>query len=183
MAAKTRKARKKKKTTIRMDQRITKLAKTQPMISSRRTKDLKLPVRTVTIRWRLCEAKLLARSPCKVPLLKKKYMCWSRYKEHIDWSKKKWRNILWTDESKIDFFGSGATDSLSDVLQTLNSSEDGEAWQCKHHVMGMFLILWCGSYFSHTRDHGSVWVHQSTGRSHVAICRRGNAFEMGVSTR
>ncbi len=51
------------KTIIRMDRRIAKMAKTQSMISSR--------VSTVTIRRRLCETKLWARSPCKVPLLKK----------------------------------------------------------------------------------------------------------------
>uniref|UniRef100_A0A3Q3VWB0 Transposase Tc1-like domain-containing protein n=1 Tax=Mola mola TaxID=94237 RepID=A0A3Q3VWB0_MOLML len=75
-------------TTIRMDRRIARMAKSQPMISSGVIKDsLKLPVSTVTIRRRLCEAKFSARSPRKVPLLKKK--------------RRKWRNILWTDESKI----------------------------------------------------------------------------------
>lgn len=110
-----------------MDRRITKMAKAQPMISSRRIKeDLRLPVSTVTIRRRLCEAKLPARSPRKVPLLKKKIHVLKRLqfaKEHINWPKKKWRNILWTDESKIVLFESKGH-SLSDVLQTLNSSHN-----------------------------------------------------------
>uniref|UniRef100_A0A3B4Z6P7 Transposase Tc1-like domain-containing protein n=1 Tax=Seriola lalandi dorsalis TaxID=1841481 RepID=A0A3B4Z6P7_SERLL len=55
------------------------MAKARPMIRSRRIKeDLRLPVSTIP-----------ARSPHKVPLLKKIH---------------KWRNILWTDESKIVLF-------------------------------------------------------------------------------
>lgn len=99
----------KRKTTIRMDRRIARMVKTQPMISSRMIKDsLKLPVSTVTIRRRLCEANLSARSPRKVPLLRKRHVLKRIQfaKEHIGWPKEKWRNILWTDESKIVLFGS-----------------------------------------------------------------------------
>uniref|UniRef100_A0A3Q3QRF2 Transposase Tc1-like domain-containing protein n=1 Tax=Monopterus albus TaxID=43700 RepID=A0A3Q3QRF2_MONAL len=99
----------KRKTTIKMDRRITRMAKAQPMISSRMIKDsLELPVSTVTVRRRLCEANLFSRIPRKVPLLKKRHVQKRLQfaKEHINWPKEKWRNILWTDESKIVLFGS-----------------------------------------------------------------------------
>uniref|UniRef100_A0A8C1U7U2 Transposase Tc1-like domain-containing protein n=1 Tax=Cyprinus carpio TaxID=7962 RepID=A0A8C1U7U2_CYPCA len=92
----------KRKTTIKMDRRITRMAKAQPMITSRMIKDsLELPVSTVTVRRRLCEANLFSRIPRKVPLLKKRHVQKRLQfaKEHINWPKEKWRNILWTDET------------------------------------------------------------------------------------
>uniref|UniRef100_A0A3Q3JZU3 Transposase Tc1-like domain-containing protein n=1 Tax=Monopterus albus TaxID=43700 RepID=A0A3Q3JZU3_MONAL len=87
----------KRKTTIKMDRRITRMAKAQPMISSRMIKDsLELPVSTVTVRRRLCEANLFSRIPRKVPLLKKRHVQKRLQfaKEHINWPKEKWRNIF-----------------------------------------------------------------------------------------
>uniref|UniRef100_A0A665UXN1 Transposase Tc1-like domain-containing protein n=1 Tax=Echeneis naucrates TaxID=173247 RepID=A0A665UXN1_ECHNA len=69
-------------------ERITKMAKATPMIISRRLKEeLGLPVSTVTIRQHLCEAKLPARSPRKVPFKKKKKDVLKRLefaKQHTD---------------------------------------------------------------------------------------------------
>uniref|UniRef100_A0A3Q4AT14 Transposase Tc1-like domain-containing protein n=1 Tax=Mola mola TaxID=94237 RepID=A0A3Q4AT14_MOLML len=114
----------KRKTTIKMDRRITRMAKAQPMISSRMIKDsLELPVSTVTVRRRLCEANLFTRIPRKVPLLKKRHVQKRLQfaKEHINWPKEKWRNILWTDESKVVLFGSkGHLRMTSDNLPTIH---------------------------------------------------------------
>ena len=97
-----------RKTTKRDDRNIAKLAKKNPFTTSKKIKnDLELPVSTVTIRRRLIEANLLGRSPRRVPLLTKRNVS-NRLKFaklRVAWPKEKWRNILWTDESKIVLFG------------------------------------------------------------------------------
>lgn len=99
----------KRLTTEKTDRKIINLVRRKPNISSRQIKDeLNLNVSTVTIRRRLLEANLKARSPRKVPLLSKRHLK-NRLKfanDHLTWPKTKWRNILWTDESKMVLFGS-----------------------------------------------------------------------------
>ncbi|XP_065650341.1 uncharacterized protein LOC136078496 [Hydra vulgaris] len=65
-----------------------------------------------TVRRRLLDSKLPARTPRKVPLLGRKNIMKRKFfaKNHIAWRgpgmTKKWRNILWGDETKIILFNS-----------------------------------------------------------------------------
>lgn len=71
-----------------------------------RTANLQVGVHTV--RRRLREAGLNARRPAKKPLLTKKMtqarLNWA--KEHSSWTENDWKNVLWSDETKFNLFGS-----------------------------------------------------------------------------
>lgn len=99
----------KRKTSSYEDKRLIRFVKIDPFITPSKIKDdLKLSVSNRTIRRRLQEAKLIGRSPRKMPLLQKRHII-KRLKfarEHKDWPVTKWRNILWSDESKIVLMGS-----------------------------------------------------------------------------
>ena len=149
---------------------------------------LKLPVSTGTIRKCICEAKLSARSPCKVPLLEKmtcneevtisqitQQLAKREMKQHFV----KW----WKQDCSFWVLGPQFVRRPQNTEFRSQYTEDTEAWQGKHHPMGMFLILRCRASLSHTRDHGSVWIHQNTWRGHVSLCWKEKALEMDVSTR
>ena len=69
--------------------------------------NLCIPASVSTIKRRLRENDLCARSPRKVPKLSKKQIKnrLAFAERHKDWPASKWRNILWSDESKIVLFG------------------------------------------------------------------------------
>lgn len=88
--------------------RIVRYSKQNPFAAATEIKDKRAVEASVeTIRRRLRDANLAARSPRKVPLLKKMHVDkrLKFAKEHLDWPIEKWRNILWTDESKIVLYG------------------------------------------------------------------------------
>lgn len=96
-------------TSLQDERIIVRTVKKDPFITSTQIKkQLKLNVNTSTIRRRLIEAKLPGRSPRKVPLLSPKHIKAriSFAEERVSWPKEKWRNILWSDETKINLFGS-----------------------------------------------------------------------------
>uniref|UniRef100_A0A0K8TZE2 Transposable element Tcb1 transposase n=1 Tax=Bactrocera latifrons TaxID=174628 RepID=A0A0K8TZE2_BACLA len=138
----------KRKTSTADDRNIVRYCKLNPFASARKIRDeLNLSVNTETIRRRLVQNKLFARSPRKVPLLKKKHVE-ARIqfaKEHGSWPVAKWRNILWSDESKVELFGS--TGSRNFVRRPPNSEYNPRftAKTVKHG--GAKIMVWgCFSY-------------------------------------
>lgn len=70
-------------------------------------KELNITASVETVRRRLRDNNLNACSPRKVPLLSHKHVV-KRLQfanSHLNWAPAKWRNVLWTDESKIVLFG------------------------------------------------------------------------------
>uniref|UniRef100_A0A034VMF9 Transposable element Tcb1 transposase n=1 Tax=Bactrocera dorsalis TaxID=27457 RepID=A0A034VMF9_BACDO len=101
-----------RKTTNLENPRIMRFSENSPFASSREIKaELKLEISDVTIQRRLLKENLNVRSPRKVPLLSQRHtkVRFEFAKSHLNWPISKWRNILWTDESKMVLFcGAGS---------------------------------------------------------------------------
>ena len=86
------------------------------------------------------------------------------------------RLILWKGRVQNDSSG-----EFNWRVHSFCGKTSGQRWR-RIHGTGMFFMLRCRACLSHTRDNGSVWIHQNTWRDYVAVRRRGNAPEMGVTT-
>lgn len=102
-----------RKTTEKLDKHIKLLSSRDPFKSAAAIKtELGVEISSRTVRRRLVEQNLFGRSSRKVPMLTKRH-CQNRLtfaNAHKDWDGpvlgKKWRNVLWSDESKINLIGS-----------------------------------------------------------------------------
>lgn len=81
--------------------------KTLPEISSEFNSGREFPVSHSTIRKSLLRWGMFGRVAAKKPLLRKqnirKRLAFA--KKHVKWTKKQWRKVLFTDESKFELFG------------------------------------------------------------------------------
>lgn len=101
-----------KKTTSSDDRRIQVISKrsrmkTVPDIRAEINESLPQPISESTVTRRLHEIGLYGRVAAKKPLLRpqniRKRLKWAE--EHSNWSMDKWKQVLWTDESKFEIFG------------------------------------------------------------------------------
>lgn len=135
--------------TAKLIKRVVRFSKNNPFAPATKIKsELELEASVETIRRRLREHNLAAHSPRKVPLLTKRHVA-QRLKfanEHFDWPTEKWRNILWTDESKIVLYG--ARGSRQYVRRPANSEYNPKYTTKTIKHGGSSIMIWaCFSFY------------------------------------
>jgi hypothetical protein len=135
--------------TPRTMRRVVKYSKKHPFASAKVIQtELGLVVSVRTLSRVLKDNNLKACQPRKVPLLRKIHVekRLKFAKSHLSWPLEKWRNVLWTDESKIVLYG--GTGSRQFVRRPPNS-----AYSPKYTVKtvkhgGLKIMVWgCFSYY------------------------------------
>lgn len=141
-----------RKTTARFDRLLEIKVKSSPFLSSAELHHLTdAPVSFRTIRRRLQEMNLNSRSPRKVPLLSKKnikdrlrFAQRHLYGHSDDMLRAQWQNVLWSDETKVNLFGS---DSVGRVRRPPNKEFDCRyAVKTVKHGGGNIKVWGCFSY-------------------------------------
>ena len=166
LSNKKRKSRE-RKTTPREDAALARIAKLNPLVGPPNIKEqiaqnLKLDLSVSTVKSRPRENKLLGRVARKKALVSKLNLV-SRLKfakQHVHKDLSFWQNVLWTDESKFNRFGSGGKQYVRrpqnqelSPRYTLKSVKHGGG---KVIVWGSF--SWCGVDLLH-RIQGKIDQH------------------------
>ena len=101
-----------------------------------------------TIRARLRENNLKACSPRKVALLTIEHAAkrMKFAKKHSKWPMEKWRNILWTDESKIVLYGGTGSRTFvrrprNEEYRPMYTKKNGQTRRFQHYDMGVLFVL------------------------------------------
>lgn len=135
-----------RKTTPKDDSAIKRASQKDPFKASKQIRDeLNLSVSSRTVQRRLAEKGLGGKSPRKVPMLTPKHLkARLKYaKDHFDWvgpeKEKQWRNVLWSDETKVNLIGS-----------------DGKSWV--HRPLGCaYMPQYTNKTFKHGGGNIMVW--------------------------
>ena len=141
-----------RKTTVAFDRLLVRKIKANPFLSSAELKrESKAPISTRTIRRRLQDANLNSRAPRRVPLLSKK-----NKRDRVRFSNthlsipgetnraEQWKNVLWSDESKVNLFGN---DAACRVRRPPNTAYDPRfTLKTVKHGGGNIKIWGCFSY-------------------------------------
>lgn len=129
--------------------KILRHVKKDPFVtSSALKKEYDLNVDTSTIRRMLIQNDLKAKSARKVPFLSKrnigKRLEFAR--KHVNWPANKWRNILWSDETKVNLFNS---DRVVPVVRRPPNTEFHPKYTIKtvKHGGGNVMVWGCFSYY------------------------------------
>lgn len=129
-----------RKTTCKQDRMLVRLWKiTRFKTSEDLKRDLNIDVTSRTIRNRLKEANLIARSSRKVPMLPITNIKNRLSFATINMDRPHWKNVLWSDETKINLFSS---DGKTYVRRPINMGYDPKYTKKTFKNGGGSIMLW-----------------------------------------